>query len=128
MLLLTRYISTSKMIRGILSYEDVPLCHTLELPYLNNKNSISAIPYGLYPIHKSNSAGHGLCFRFSYVPNRSGILIHAGNTLNDTKGCILVGLDASHSGLIYSRKALDRLLLQLPDACDLLIKEKLLCN
>ena len=36
------------------------------------------------------------------VPNRSGILFHMGNTVDDTKGCILV---ASYYGVLNSLPA-----------------------
>lgn len=123
MLYLTRYLHLSTQTRGILTYYDVPLCHTLELPELNNQPQISCIPKGLYNVHKSHSSLHGLCLRFSFVPGRSGILIHAGNTIKDTRGCILPGLDVSQTSVIYSRKAMIRLLDTLPDAFTLTIKE-----
>ena len=42
------------------------------------------------------------------VPHRSGIRIHSGNTVHDSKGCILVGLDRikERDFLLYSRSAL----------------------
>ena len=122
MLTLYRYLSNLKNTRGILIYEGVPICHTLELPYFQNQKYVSCIPQGDYDVHKSTSALHGSCFRFSYVPYRSGILIHAGNNPSNTRGCILPGLDVSASGVIYSRKAMDRLLTILPDALTLTVK------
>lgn len=44
------------------------------------------------------------------VPGRSGIRIHSGNTVSDSKGCILVGLDRNdtHNFLLQSRAALSK--------------------
>lgn len=50
------------------------------------------------------------------VPHRSGILIHTGNFLRDTEGCILVGkeslpdTDANENRIMASRAAYDELL------------------
>lgn len=42
------------------------------------------------------------------VPKRSGIMIHEGNTIRDTLGCLLVGLERPLPSVIgSSRKAID---------------------
>lgn len=64
----------------------------LELPYKANQRNISCIPAGTYKVVKGKSPKYGLgTFQIKDVPNRSFILIHAGNYNQDTKGCILLG-------------------------------------
>ena len=65
---------------------------TLENPWLNNKPWISSIPAGDYCVNKRISAKFGSCFDIYVVDGRTDILIHAGNTEEDTSGCILVGM------------------------------------
>lgn len=79
---------------GELYIDDVFFCYTLELPYRNNQPFISAIPEGEYtltltPANKILLVG---------TSPRSGILIHKGNTIADTQGCILVGDALSADG------------------------------
>tara|TARA_R110000782_G_scaffold101334_2_gene187995 strand:+ start:1201 stop:1614 length:414 start_codon:yes stop_codon:yes gene_type:complete len=64
---------------------------TLEKPFLNNAKRISCIPVGRYVISKRVSQKYGTHFLVENTPNRSLILIHVGNFVNDTLGCILVG-------------------------------------
>lgn len=66
------------------------LCYTCELPWRNNQHSISCIPVGTYSVSHYNSPNHPNTWEL-IVPNRSNILIHNGNTENDSQGCILVG-------------------------------------
>lgn len=88
------------------------ICNTLELPWNDNKVRASCIPDGEYRIAVVQSAKFGHCVHILGVSGRSGILIHAGNSLNDTKGCILVGLSACQDGshLIASKQTLRRLI------------------
>ena len=89
---------------------------TLELPWIFNERKISCIPTGTYLVKRHNSPKFGQCFKIQDVKGRSDILIHSGNVVGDTLGCILVGLtsgsvDDSATAMIYnSRKAMTVLL------------------
>lgn len=89
------------------------VCMTLELPWLGNTRNVSCIPRGSYIIRPWVSNEHGQVYRFDEVPGRSDILIHAGNFLRDTQGCILVGTtligDDDKLRLVESRRAKDKL-------------------
>jgi hypothetical protein len=60
----------------------------------------------------SNGVHFQYCYHVVYVPNRTGILIHPGNTLFDTHGCILVGEPPPEKAtiLINSRHAILKIL------------------
>lgn len=83
--------------RGVLLYQGEPVVVTLELPWLNNTHEISCIPEGVYECQKRSGrvtldgASRPIVYEVQDVPNRTGILIHPGNTAKDTHGCILVG-------------------------------------
>lgn len=71
--------------------ETVFTCKTLELPWRNNEKTVSCIPKGTYKVTKHTSPTFGKCFYVHDVPGRSQILIHRGNYVRDTKGCIIPG-------------------------------------
>lgn len=124
MLKLIRVTNTSKGVQGVFIWNDSVVCHSLELPWLNNLRSKSCIPCGIYPIKKEVHPRFADVIRLSNVPNRSGILIHPGNTLYDTQGCILPGLDIDDTiGIKSSRPALQRLFKLLPQYSEILVKE-----
>lgn len=86
--------------------------HTLERPEVGlERNKGLRIPEGVYKIypHKSPKFKEVVKIENYAVPADRHILIHAGNTISDSKGCILVGVDIDddHSRLLYSRRALD---------------------
>lgn len=101
--------------RGVLKFERNVLCHTLELPWRSNDKNISCIPEGSYSVIKATSPRFGNVFYFRDVPARSGILIHAGNSVADTRGCVLVGLDTDDKNVLHSRLAMDKLYSKLPE-------------
>ncbi len=79
----------------------------------------TAIPFGIYDVILSYS----LRFKqelplLKNVPNFEGVRIHAGNTIKDTEGCILVGTDYAGDALLESRKALRKLLIALKESPD----------
>lgn len=82
----------------------------------------TAIPAGVYrlvlgysprfsprPFYKGFG---GLLPRLLHVNGFDGVLIHCGNTVVDTCGCILVGRRADSSTLVQSQKTYDRLMRQ----------------
>lgn len=116
---LIRYQSDLLGTRGVLKFNNTVLCHTLELPWRSNEKNNSCIPEGSYPSYKTSSPRFGSCFYIGDVPSRSAILIHAGNSLADTRGCVLVGLDVDDKKVLHSRLAMTRLLNKLPQTFNL---------
>jgi len=76
---------------GILLVDGLPFLMTLELPWKDNKQSISCIPEGEYRVESHYSHRFKNVFKVFDVPGRFDILFHAGNSVKDTHGCILVG-------------------------------------
>ncbi|MDD4110686.1 MAG: DUF5675 family protein [Clostridia bacterium] len=89
---------------GKLHINDVYFCDTLEDKVVDVDKSgkidngevkiygQTAIPYGKYKVVLSYSPKFGRIMpRILDVPGFNGILIHIGNTIKDTDGCILVG-------------------------------------
>lgn len=75
---------------GDLYRMDTLLCFTLEPPF--NRPVEPCIPEGEYPLTWAMSPHFGFeTPRLQNVPGRTGILIHSGNTIGDTEGCILLG-------------------------------------
>jgi hypothetical protein len=92
------------------------LCNTLEDKVVDiNRNGYfdgrekkvageTAIPYGTYRVMYNWSSKFGRMLpRLVDVPSFEGILIHPGNTVKDTSGCILVGLNKEVGKLSQSR-------------------------
>ena len=124
MLTLLRLCQFKIGVQGVFIWNNSVVCHSLELPWLNNVPERSCIPYGTYMVVKEMHPRFGSVFRLPFVIGRSGILIHPGNSIHDTKGCILPGLDIDDSiGIKSSRSALQRLYDLLPTSTSLIIKE-----
>lgn len=69
---------------------DSPNIHTLELPRGDGGKGY-CITQGLYNCIPHNSPKHPDTWEVLKVPGRTNILIHVGNYVKDTQGCILVG-------------------------------------
>lgn len=76
---------------GVLCFNGTIFCCTLEPPDRDNESNRSCIPPGQYMARRYFSEKYGKTWQITNVPNRSYILIHAGNVVEHTKGCILVG-------------------------------------
>lgn len=77
---------------GVLCLDGHPMFVTLEDKWRDNERNVSCIPKGSYIVALHKSPKFGKCYQVVNVPNRSDILIHAGNTHVDTQGCILLGM------------------------------------
>ena len=68
--------------------------YTLEEEDAQNRPGVSAIPAGTYTCKRRMYHKGGYeTFEVTNVPGRSDILIHIGNTEEDTMGCILLGME-----------------------------------
>ena len=120
LLTLQRTLREERYTMGTLAIDGEPFCDTLEPTDRHLKADTmtpdlkvygqTAIPTGVYIIDLSYSPR----FRRTLpllrdVPCFEGIRIHAGNTVSDTAGCILVGLKHEPGWLVQSRETLHRL-------------------
>jgi len=71
--------------------EQTPFCLTVERPWLNNQKEISCIPVGEYICKRVKSPKFGNTFEVTNVFNRTAILFHKGNIMDDSHGCIIIG-------------------------------------
>lgn len=88
-----RFDSGSDDTLGKMYIDGVFHCYTLEDEYREVKvKGETRIPAGTYKVGLVNSPkfGHDMLL-IENVPNFSGILIHPGNTEDQTSGCLLVG-------------------------------------
>lgn len=95
---------------GELYINEQYICNTLEDTYrdLSKEAKISnktCIPYGRYKVIVNYSPKFKRTLpRLLNVPYFEGILIHRGNTPNDTSGCILPGENTQKGKVLNSTK------------------------
>lgn len=69
------------------------IIRTCEDDWLQNARGRSCIPAGMYQLVRTTYWKHNVeTFEVVPVPGRTRILVHVGNTEEDTLGCILTGL------------------------------------
>lgn len=111
--MLVRDTFSSGFTAGVLFIDSLSFCNTLE-PAISIGKKVKygkgcCVAPGIYSIdfHYSPKFGKYM-LTLCGVRGRSGILIHSGNTPNDTSGCILVGKRENISVLSNSRSTLDK--------------------
>ena len=83
----------------------------------------TAIPYGTYEVVWTYSPRFGKYTpRLLNVNSFDGVLIHSGNTAEDTEGCIIVGQNKEIGKVLNSRETVNKLYPIIEDACK---KEKI---
>ncbi len=95
---LIRFTTGEQGTFGLLTDGEMAL-YVAELPWKDNQRNVSCIPVGTYKVIPHVSRRFGRCFAVLGVPNRSAILIHAGNFAGDvikgwrthSHGCLLPG-------------------------------------
>lgn len=112
MLTLVRVESLSTVTRGILLVNSMLFCMTLENPWRDNQHDISCIPEGKYTLIRHSSRRFGETYKFLSVPDRDNIIIHQGNTAEDTRGCVMLGMEVGtlngNAAVLQSKVAMDR--------------------
>jgi len=78
-------------VQGVIIHHNRAVMLTLEDAWKGNEPMVSCIPAGLYRCVPHSTAKFPNTWRLEDVPGRSAILFHAGNTDEDTHGCILLG-------------------------------------
>lgn len=105
---------------GELYVNGVLECYTLEDPVRPDGIKIpgeTAIPFGSYDVTITHSPRFGRPLPLLLdVRNFVGVRIHPGNTVSDTEGCILVGIDKRAKSIGRSRLAFDALFRRLEAA------------
>lgn len=101
-----RFIANDKFTIGRVSIDGEFFCYSLELPWKDNKQWESCIPIGEYKCEPYSSAKYYNVVQIKDVPHRELILIHVGNYLRDTLGCILLGdLHDDKTGIVWNSKS-----------------------
>jgi hypothetical protein len=70
---------------------NLPIAVSLERPWLDNRKGESCIPAGNYLAKRVISPKFGDTFEITGVPGRGNILFHAGNIMEDSHGCVILG-------------------------------------
>ena len=113
-LLIIRDTFTDESTIGELFVNGERFCDTLELPYRDNKRSVSCIPTGEYNVRlrypRESATRNYLHLLVQNVKDRSYILFHRGNSAKDTRGCILVGQGSQQDVVYNSTLAMDLLM------------------
>lgn len=97
------YMPDNSCTLGKLTLPDGWSCYIMENPWQDNARNVSCIPEGTYTLGKRQSpmvertsrGAFSIGWEVQGVPGRDFIMIHPGNYVRNTDGCLLPGLDIS---------------------------------
>ena len=109
---------------GKLHVDSKFICYTLERPWLDNEPNVSCVPAGNYRMKPHTSPSKGKTYYLRSLDDdsvklfgpakRTHILLHPGNTIEDSAGCILVGdsygIIDGQIAVMNSKKTFERIL------------------
>jgi hypothetical protein len=90
---ITRQHADKSCTSGQLALNGEVMGYTLERPVEGNIPLISAVPAGTYRAFVRTESKDRWRVELINVPGRGNVQIHVGNTLRDTIGCVLLGVD-----------------------------------
>lgn len=125
-------------VHGTMTFKDGTELRTLERPWKGNARRISCIPEGTYKMRKRYSplvsrltkGRYELAWEIVDVPDRDYILVHQGNYVKDSEGCVLVGMSKGFQGdeptVWSSRKAFEGFMDKMAerDVWEIVVKEE----
>ena len=88
----TPILVTTRAMFGVLIDNDtsLPFAVTMEQPWRENTRFVSCIPADLYICRAYSSAKFKDVYEIQGVMGRNNILLHKGNYIEDTAGCVMV--------------------------------------
>lgn len=111
-MILKRFLQTDNFTAGTIEFNG-EIYYTLERPWLKNASNVSCVPHGLYEVVPYSSAKYPDAYHIKNVLDRTHILIHSGNFVRHTQGCVLIGkgfnIDKGEAMVTSSRDAMDEL-------------------
>ena len=87
---------------GVLLFDGIPICVTLERTY-DDQAKVVKIPPGTYQCKRSRYHRGGYDTFEIHVPGHSRILFHKGNVETHSEGCVLLG---EQYGVLNGRPAI----------------------
>ena len=145
MIILTRYAETTRpdgTLAETVGWLDVEKkgfsCRTIERPYRDNKNNVSALPAGMYVAEVVLSSP---AFNYPHIwihdkgsvyaaSDRAGVKIHIANYVRQLEGCVAVGKSFVHldgDGVLdvtQSEQTLEELINHIPRKTTLEIRDQ----
>lgn len=112
---LNRYYQDDKVTLGVFKIDgiDDPIFWTIENAWRDNERNVSCIPSGIYDCVPYSGTQYKDVYMVKNVPDRDAILIHQGNWVKNTQGCILPGLSAGYlkdeKAVVSSTAALNKI-------------------
>lgn len=103
------------------------ICHTIELPWRDNKQSISCIPEGCYPlklryspiVKRTTKGDYEEGYEITNVPDRIYVMIHVANRASELEACVAPGMKRGklygENAVLQSRVAFDKLMERLEE-------------